>query len=145
MKHILILAIIHLTFVSCNKHIDKEYIKDEVFRTEKAFEQMAADSGIAHAFYTFAAENAVILRGKDSIINGRESINHFYSRTDNKNTSVKWTPDCIDVSEDGTMASTFGRYCWEIKQSDGTIKQLKGIFHTVWKKQPNGKWKYIWD
>jgi ketosteroid isomerase-like protein len=58
---------------------------------------------------------------------------------------VNWTPDFIEVSADGTLGYTYGKYVWKIKQANGTIKELLGIFHTVWKRQPDGSWKYVWD
>jgi ketosteroid isomerase-like protein len=32
-----------------------------------------------------------------------------------------------------------------VKDSVGNKKDFKGIFHTVWKKQKDGSWKYVWD
>ncbi len=119
-------------------------MKAEVFNTEKAFEQLCADSGIAVGFVRFADKEAVILRGNDSIIKGKEAIRNFYKKTDPK-ASVSWTPDFIEVSKDGSMAYTYGGYIWKIKQDDGTIKEFKRVFHTVWKRQKNGSWKYVWD
>jgi len=43
-------------------------------QTEKAFEKMASEKGLAEAFYYFADENAVIKRGNDSLIIGKENI-----------------------------------------------------------------------
>lgn len=58
---------------------------------------------------------------------------------------MQWTADVIEVSDDGTMASTYGKYIWKIKKANGEIAEFKGIFHTVWKKQKDNSWKYIWD
>lgn len=145
MKKLLACIFLLVLIVSCQSRVDKNKLKQEVYRTEKAFEKMVADSNVAIAFYSFADSNAVILRGNDSIIKGKEGIRNFYEHKVRQNATVNWTPDFIDVSNDGTLAYTYGKYRWKFRQADGTIKESKGIFHTVWKKQADGSWKYVWD
>jgi len=144
-KQFYLLVFLSIIFLSCNNLTDNKAIKEEVFKTEKAFEKMTSDSSISIAFYTFAAQNAVILRENDSIIRGIDAIRNYYQNHHNSNAIVTWTPDQIEISDDGTMASSYGKYCWKLKQSDGSVKEFKGIFHTIWKKQKDGSWKYIWD
>jgi ketosteroid isomerase-like protein len=42
-------------------------------------------------------------------------------------TTANWESDYTDVS------------------ADGTAYHYSGVFLTVWKKQPKGSWKYVWD
>lgn len=106
---------------------------------------MVHEKGITEGFYYFADSMAVINRGNDSLIYGKENIHHFYTLKNYSNASVNWTPDFIQVSGDGTLAYTYGKYVWTFKQEDGLTKEFRGIFHTVWKKQKDGSWKYVWD
>lgn len=142
-KTILILSFILL--FSCNKKIDKAVIKEEITNAEKAFNDSASKEGIANAFYEFAAEDAVIKRENDTLIKGKESIKKYYSNPKYAKASVTWKPDFINVSDDGTMAYTYGKYNWTATDSTGIKKEFKGIFHTVWQRQKNGSWKYVWD
>lgn len=144
MKQLILFLVVIFFFNSCKNEIKKESIIKEVIITEKAFEKMTVDSGIAVAFREFADSNAVILRDKDSLIIGKQQIYDYYNTVNNKNACVSWNPDFVEISEDGTMAYTYGKYCWKMTDSD-SVKQFNGIFHTVWKKQKNGKWKYVWD
>jgi ketosteroid isomerase-like protein len=130
--------------ISCQRTSDKEELKKEIFKTEKAFEKMASEKGIAEAFYYFADENAVIIREKDTLIIGKENIKKYYQQK-NANATVNWTPDFIDVSNDGSLGYTYGKYTWKIKKADGSLGEYMGIFHTVWKKQKDNTWKYVWD
>ena len=123
----------------------KDLIKKKIYDTEKAFERMASEKGIAEAFYFYADKNAVILRGNDSIISGNNQIKEYYKKKQNKNTTVNWTPNFIEVSKDGTLAYTYGKYVWKVRKEDGTTSESKGIFHTVWKLQQDKTWKYVWD
>ncbi|MGC4039995.1 MAG: DUF4440 domain-containing protein [Flavobacterium sp.] len=114
-------------------------------RTEEDFKNLALSKGIAEAFYTFADDNATIKRENDTLIKGKENIRNYYSNPKFKNASVSWEPDYVNASEDGTMAYTFGKYTWTVTDSLGNKKDFKGIFHTVWQKQKDGSWKYVWD
>jgi len=145
MKIIINLLICAVLITSCNQNTDNDEVKKEIFQTEKAFEKMTSKKGIAEAFYYFADENAVIKRENDTLIKGKENIKIYYDKINNKNATVNWTPDYIDVSDCGTFGYTYGKYLWKIKNNDGVINEYKGIFHTVWKKQKDNSWKYVWD
>ncbi|MFT3795171.1 YybH family protein [Flavobacterium sp.] len=119
--------------------------KDQIANAEKAFNELVKTKGIAEGFYQFAAPEAVIKRENDTLIKGRDNIRKYYSNPKLKNASVVWKPDFIDVSKDGTMGYTYGKYVWTIKDSTGKATDYKGVFHTVWKKQTDGSWKYVWD
>ena len=144
---ILILTVCSL--VSCNKNnvpdtAAIEEGKKEILRIEKEFEKMVADSGISTAFIHFSAEDAVVNRA-ESLIKGKTSITEYYKRSNLKKISLTWTPDFVDISSSLDLAYTYGRYTFTITDSLGNKKNLNGIFHTVWKKQKDGSWKYVWD
>jgi len=130
---------------SCCSSVNNEDMKQEIVLAEKAFEKMASDKGIAEAFYYFADENAVIHRENDTLIKGKEHIKMYYDKKNNTDATVNWSPDFVEVSDGGTMGYTYGKYVWKIKNNDGTIATYKGVFHTVWKKQKDNSWKYVWD
>lgn len=141
------LSIALCIFVSCaeNKLIDPETSKKEIADTEKAFETMAKEKGIAEAFAFYADSNAVIKRRNDSLIQGKDAIRNFYEDDFYKTASVTWSPDFIEVSPDGNLGYTYGKYLWQSKDSTGKTNEAKGVFHTVWKKQKDGSWRYVWD
>ena len=126
---------------SCASKESTEEQKNDVMITENAFALMAKDKGIAAAFYAFAADDAVIKRGP-TIIKGKEAIREFYEKQPQTG-ELQWAPDFADVS--GDLAYTYGKFTFTEKDSTGTLKETYGIFHTVWKKQKDGTWKFVWD
>ena len=142
MKMILIICIPLL--VSCTQKPSVDAAKNEILQTEKEFEKMVSDKGLAEAFYYFADDNAVIKRGNDSLITGKENIKSFFDKNSNPKAKLSWTPDFIEVSECGTLGYTYGKYIFTIQDSTGKNIENRGIFHTVWKKR-NNEWKYVWD
>ena len=145
MKPIFYLLVSTFLTTSCHHFTSKEETIKEIYQTEKAFEKMASEKGIAVAFYYFADEKAVIKRENDTLIIGKENIKIYYDKKSNKNATVTWTPDFIDVSDCGTLGYTYGKYVWKIKNQNDETVEYKGIFHTVWKKQNDNTWKYVWD
>lgn len=148
MRIIKIFLLATLLLMSCNKkssHIDKFYnIENEVMQAEHDFMEMAAEKGITTAFITFCDDNAVINRN-DSLIIGKKAISDFYQNKKYKNVTLSWKPDFVEVSNSNDMAYTYGKYTYTVIDSTGHTKEYKGVFHTVWKKQLDGKWKYVWD
>lgn len=134
-------------FCSCqtSKVDEREKTVTAVRQAEKDFETMATEKNIAEAFWYFADSNAVIKRQNDTLIHGKDGIKNYYLADYYKTATVKWSPDFVESSLDGTMAYTYGKYSWQFKDSSGKVSEFKGIFHTVWKKQNDGSWKYVWD
>ncbi|MBE0667978.1 MAG: hypothetical protein IH593_09960, partial [Bacteroidales bacterium] len=90
---------------------------------------MAADRGLAQAFFEFADTLAIINRG-GVLIQGKEAIRLYYESHQQPGASLKWSPDFADVS--GELGYTYGRYVHTAPDSTGKITESHGIFHTVW-------------
>ncbi len=106
---------------------------------------MAADKGIEAAFLHYAADDAVLQRGSQLVV-GKEAIeDRFKTRTGMENSTMTWTPDFVDVSGDGNMGYTYGQYIFTLVNTDSSMQHDTGIFHTVWKRNPDGKWFFVWD
>ena len=146
MKKVILLFLVVSFTTSCETKIkSKLELEAEVYKAEDDFKNLSQTKGIAEAFYTFADDNAVIKRENDTIIRGKENIKKYYSNPKFLKAFVTWKPDFVDVSKDGEMAYTYGKFTWTFTDSLGNKKDFKGLFHTVWKKQKDGSWKYIWD
>jgi ketosteroid isomerase-like protein len=140
-------VIILIIQFGCNSNKVKNHndLKEEIMKVEREFEAVARTNGIAEAFYDFADKDAVIKRKNDTLIKGNENIRKYYQNIDLKDVVLSWTPDFVDVSEDGTLAYTYGKFIWISKDAEGKAVESRGVFHTVWKKQKDGTWKYVWD
>ena len=138
------LCIISLLGCSESQEGNLEIWKEQVAAAEKAFNDMAHERGLTEAFTYFAADSGVIRRSK-KIIKGKQDIQEWYANDVRPNETLTWYPTFIDVSKSGDMAYTYGNFTFTYYDSLGTEKQNKGIFHTVWKRQPDNTWKYVWD
>lgn len=144
-KIMLLTISIILVFISCVKTPDNKLVdewKQEIMETEKNFAAMLKNEGIHKAFVSYAAEDAVLMRN-DKLIIGKNNIDIFYNNQ--TATGLTWTPDYIDVASSGDLGYTYGKYLFKYTDSDGKLLESSGVFHTVWKRQPNGNWKFVWD
>jgi ketosteroid isomerase-like protein len=124
---------------------NKQKAVEEIQLAEKNFQNMTVEKGIIEAFVFYADSNAVMKREKDTLIFGKEAIRKYYSSPSYANASVTWSPDFTNASEDGNLGYTYGKFTWLIKDSTGKTTESKGVFHTVWKRQSDGSWKFVWD
>lgn len=123
---------------------DKAKLVKEVIDVEHDFAQMAADSGIENAFINYAAPDAVLQRG-NRLVAGYDSIVAYMKGQSQAGVKLTWEPDFADVSASGDLAYTYGKYRVTFPDTAGNIQTKEGIFHTVWKLQPDGNWKFVWD
>ena len=146
-KRLLILVFVFL--LSCKTSHDKaslETWKQEIMDVERDFASMAAKEGIPEAFLYFAAEDAVLMRN-DKLFIGKQKLEESFS----SNTSIiqdemlSWEPDFVNVSASGDLAYTYGQYTYSYTDSTGATVEHQGVFHTVWKRQADGAWRFVWD
>ena len=130
---------------ACSSNEDEvEKWKKEIVETEKEFSAMAQEEGISAAFVAYAAEEAVLMRNNNLII-GKEALRESFEGTSNDNISLSWEPDFVDVASSGDLGYTYGKYIYSSTESLGNENVAEGVFHTVWKRQADGSWKFVWD
>lgn len=145
----LILLPVPMLFFSCYSNMEEDNIekwKSEIIETEQEFAEMVKKDGIPKAFLYYAADDVVLMRNNNLII-GKESLRKSYNKPKqgNRKVTLSWKPDFVDVSLSGDLGYTFGKYVYTTTDSIGQTRKIEGIFHSVWKRQPDGKWRFVWD
>lgn len=145
MIKILFFGIFLVLLASCfnkSKTSDIEKWKNEILQTEMDFAEMIKKEGLHKAFVHFAADEAVLLRNNKLII-GKSAIDTLYKGQNSK--GLSWRPDFVDVSESGDLGYTYGKYVFSYTDETGKEQKDNGVFHSVWKRQPDGSWRFVWD
>jgi ketosteroid isomerase-like protein len=138
---IILLAVSCKTVPTMNEQ--SKYI-EEIRKAEADFAAKLKDDGMALAFLEFAAPDAVLNRN-DKLYRGKEEIRAYLESSTLTDVQLDWAPDHIEVSQSGDLGYTFGPYTFSARDSKGNQIAAEGIFHTVWKRQEDGSWKYVWD
>lgn len=138
-----------ILILSCNNSTSPAEIekwKQEIIAIEQEFNDMAQSKGLDKAFEYYAAPDGV-LRRRHKIVKGKADILNWYKEDMRPNETLTWKPTFVDVSASGDLAYTYGDFVFTYPHPDsaGIMKENKGIFHTVWKRQDNGEWRYVWD
>ncbi len=119
-------------------------MEKEIFETEKAFAALAKEKGLKIAFSTFAANDAVLSR-ENKLIKGKKEIEAYFEKMTLRDVQLSWEPEYIEVAESGDLGYTYGPYSFEWTDDAGEAQKATGIFHTVWRKEADGEWRYVWD
>jgi ketosteroid isomerase-like protein len=114
-------------------------------QVEHAFNTMASEQGIMAAFLHFAANDAVLLRNNKLIKGKNEFRSYFNSNVARPDESLMWNPEFVEVSDAGDLAYTYGPFTYSYTDKNGETITNKGVFHSVWKRQNSGEWKFVWD
>ncbi|ELR73062.1 Ketosteroid isomerase-like protein [Fulvivirga imtechensis AK7] len=107
-----------------------------------AFSEMAATDGVGKAFIHYADSNAMIVHERQHPMSGLTEITKAYSSFP-ASTSLSWRPLHAEIAASGDLGYTFGEY--ELTANDSTARKEYGYYITVWKRQPDGSWKYVFD
>ena len=141
MKRLTILTTSFLLW-SCTTPEIPDY-KAEILEAERAFAESAQANGVPAAFLEFAGDSVAIKRGGKVLV-GRQAVIDAYADF-SPTANLSWEPDFIDVSESGDMAYTYGKFQFTDVDNAGAEIMREGYFHTVWKRQNDGSWKYVYD
>lgn len=144
MKKYLWLAFISCAALSVSAAPDKEKLKAEVAALEDAFCTMAKEKGIRAAFEYFAAPDVAFIDTDPRKWRGIEAVRQRIG-PDQPGVSLTWSTYFTDVSDDGTLAYNYGRSELRRPGPDGKEIVRTGWFLTIWKRQPDGTWRYVMD
>jgi ketosteroid isomerase-like protein len=123
---------------------DKEKLKAELAKMEDAFSAMAQEKGLLAAFQHFAAPNVAFIDTDPRKFRGPDAVRERMGE-DKPGVRLTWSALFTDVSDDGTLGYNYGRYESRRPGPDGNEIVRGGFFLTIWKRQPDGSWKYVMD
>jgi ketosteroid isomerase-like protein len=100
---------------------------------ERAFAQAVAQSGIVQGFRQFAAPDAVMFMPDPTAAGPALAAAHWGG-------DLVWRPQYIGVAPSGDMAFSAGPALLR-----GAGRPVGGVYLTVWRRQPDGGWRYLLD
>lgn len=122
----------------------------QVAEAEHAFSEYSVKHGIPEAFYHFIADDGIALsatgppRSKESYAREIDSAKKK-KETPGPKPILKWKPFFTYAAASGDMAYNYGPYEFAFTSAKGEKKTYYGCFITVWKKQPDKTWKFVFD
>jgi ketosteroid isomerase-like protein len=116
-----------------------EAAKLEIREADEAFSAMSKSKGLRTAFFEFIDSNGVILRPNTLPLAGGDAMD-FITQSNDTSLTMTWQPKEVMVAASGELGYSYGVYAVQQKGEDSVTY---GSYVTIWKRQPNGKWKFI--
>ncbi len=104
-----------------------------VVEAERAFAAEAARSGWVSAFKRYAAPDAIVIQPEP--VSAHDSLAKLPPEANTRN--LAWWPIWAGIASSGDLGFTTGPYVFADRGF--------GHYFTVWRKQPDGGWKWIYD
>ncbi|MDO7844808.1 hypothetical protein Q5H92_00445 [Hymenobacter sp. M29] len=111
--------------------------RQAVIDAENSFAAQATQAGTKAAFLAFSAPTGFVAEG-GKLMNAQEV---WQARPAQPTTRLTWYPVLADVAQSGDVGYTTGPWT---QLKDGQ-PQTAGEYVTVWRKQPDGTWKFAVD
>ena len=108
---------------------------DILKEADRAFAALSAKQGPGPAFQAFAAPDVTLLNAAQPHVTPEQLGKRFGA-----DTQIAWEPDEAVISAGGDLGYTLGH---ATVTAQG--KQTKTRYLTIWRKQPDGSWKFILD
>jgi ketosteroid isomerase-like protein len=115
-----------------------------IVAADQDFNQAVADRS-RERFLSFIAGNATFvgttseMRGHDEIWKGWQP---FFEKD---GPTLSWRPTAGEVLVGGDVGYTVGSWVRRTKGPDGKPVESRGQYLTTWRRQPDGKWKVVYD
>jgi ketosteroid isomerase-like protein len=142
-KLVFLLALIQFMAYSQNI-IDADKGKQEIKQADIEFSDLSKEKGMRDAFLAYIAEDGVLLRPYMMPVEGFIDVKKFLDEG-NTDFLLTWFPLFADISISGELGYTYGTYELTYKDEKGISVTRKGTYVSIWKKDKEGKWKFVLD
>ena len=112
-----------------------------MLEADRSFSDLSEEKGMKTAFIEYIDSNGVLLRPNVIPVVGADAIDYLIQLNDS-NYVLTWHPKNGEVAKSGELGYTYGIYTLKPSEKD-TL--LYGTYVSIWKKQADGRWKYVLD
>lgn len=107
---------------------------------DSEFSDFSKEHGMRKAFLEYIDDDGVMMKDNSLPIIGAKAIDLITSMNDST-VQLTWEPQGGDIAASGELGYTFGIY--EMRDTGDQVQ--RGSYVTIWKKQKDGKWKFVLD
>ena len=135
-----------LIFSNCSNQKNLEAEKVAMMNTDREFSKMSGEKGSLEAFHFYLADDGKALPQKGEL-RSKQDFKELVELTKNQesNSTLKWEPIFADIASSGDFGYTYGKYESTTIDSTGNQQMTYGYYVSIWKKQKNGVWRFVFD
>ena len=112
---------------------------NEMQQTDVDFSNRSKEVGMKKAFLEYIEPDGVLLQPNSMPVTGADAID-FISSFSDSSVILTWEPLGGNVAASADFGYTYGVY--SMQTGDST---RRGTYVTIWKKQADGRWKFVLD
>ncbi len=151
-KYIPLIALLYF-FAGCNSagkqvEVDNakmDSLKAELLRVDNGWSQLSQKKGYYHTRVDYAADSSIEFEEHVMPIIGKAAFIDYSAKHPDSNFCLGWKPLRAEVAASGDLGYTFGAFAYYTKTLFGKDTIFYGNYVTVWRRQPDGKWKFVVD
>ncbi len=121
--------------------VNNEKDKIALLSVDYDFSMVSTTKGMKNAYLEFIDSNGVLLRPNVYPMLGADAVDFIIGQKD-EGFSMSWKANDAVVASSGDLGYTYGTYQLHVNMPDTTFT---GTYVTIWKKQEDGKWKFVLD
>jgi ketosteroid isomerase-like protein len=107
---------------------------------DSEFSDFSKEHGMRKAFLEYIDDDGVMMKDNSLPLKGAKAIDLLVSMNDST-VQLIWEPQGGDIAASGELGYTYGIY--ELRDAANNVQ--RGTYVTIWKKQKDGKWKFVLD
>jgi ketosteroid isomerase-like protein len=109
-----------------------------LLKVDNDFAALSVSKGMKNAYLDYIDSNGVLLRPNSLPIVSAEAVDYIIALKDT-GFVIEWKPTKAVLAMSGELGYTYGIY--KIEASNAAT--FYGTYITIWKKQEDGKWKFV--
>ncbi|CAN5420116.1 hypothetical protein BH11BAC1_BH11BAC1_02100 [soil metagenome] len=113
--------------------------KQEIISADLAMSDLAVKEGFHAALLAYADDSVIKPSEGEFPVIGKDALTKYWAGKEDIKT-ITWEPFRAEAAKSGDIGYTFGNWKFATKDS-----AFYGIYYTIWKKQQDGKWKFVAD
>ena len=118
----------------------------ELTEADAAFSARAAEAGAGPAFREYAEPHALaLLAAGRGMIWGDSAIGAYFAAAIPASDRLTWTPRVAELAPSGDLGFTIGDATYRAAAAGGAVALSFTKYLTVWRRQPDGRWRYAAD
>jgi len=111
----------------------------EIMQADKDMNELASKEGFNKALLMYADDSVIKPQEGELPVIGKHNLEKYWAnKPDTKD--ISWQPYKAEAANSGELGYTIGNWKYATKDT-----VMYGYYYTIWKKQPDGKWKFTVD
>ncbi len=146
MKKLIIIALIIVTFISCNqKEVDTKSEGEKLMQTSREWSKVAASRN-ADSILSYWTDDAIVISAGEADLKGKNSIRQMVEGSfKNPGFKISWEPKSAEISKSGDLGYLLETTKMIMTDSLGKASVQNFNAVTIWTKAADGSWKCVVD